>query len=48
MSTDIKLIKKKTQLSKVIKSEGFLGALLGELASPLMKVSAALSKNCFG
>ena len=46
MSTDIKL--SKTQLSKIIKSDGFLGALLGKLAIPLMKVAVALSRSCFG
>ena len=46
MSTDIKL--SKTQLSKVIKSEGFIGALLGKLAIPLMKVAVSLSRSCFG
>ena len=42
-STDIKL--SKTQLSKMIQSEGFLGNLLGKLAGPLMKVAMPLAKN---
>ena len=42
-SIDIKL--SKTQLSKMIQSEGFLGNLLGELAGPLMKVAVPLAKN---
>ena len=42
-STDIKL--SKTQLSKMIKSGGFLGNLLGKLAGPLMKVAMPLAKN---
>ena len=36
MSTGIKL--SKAQLSKIIQSGGFLGALLGKFADPLMKV----------
>ena len=40
---DIKL--SKTQLSKMIQSEGFLGNLLGKLAGPLMKVAMPLAKN---
>ena len=42
-STDFKL--SKTQLSKMIQSGGFLGNLLGKLASPLMKVAMPLAKN---
>ena len=42
-STDIKL--SKTQLSKMIQTGGFLGNLLGKLASPLMKVAMPLAKN---
>ena len=42
-SIDIKL--SKTQLSKMIQSEGFLGNLLGKLAGPLMKVAVPLAKN---
>ena len=42
-SIDIKL--SKTQLSqKMIQSGGFLGNLLGKLASPLMKVAMPLAK----
>ena len=40
-SIDIKL--SKTQLSKMIKSGGFLGNLLGKLAGPLMKVAVPLA-----
>ena len=43
MATDIKL--SKTQISKIIKSEGFLGSLLSKLAGPLMKVAVPLAKN---
>ena len=42
-STDIKL--SKTQLSKMIRSGGFLGNLLGKLAGPLMKAAMPLAKN---
>ena len=42
-STDIKL--SKTQLSKMIKSGGFLGNLLGKLAGPLMREAMTLAKN---
>ena len=42
-STDIKL--SQTQLSKMIQSGGFLGNLLGKLASPLMKEAMPLAKN---
>ena len=42
-SIDIKL--SKTHLSKMIQSGGFLGNLLGKLASPLMKVAMPLAKN---
>ena len=42
-SINIKL--SKTQLSKRIKSGGFLGNLLGKLAGPLMKVAMPLAKN---
>ena len=42
-SIDIKL--SKTQLSKMIQSEGFLGNLLGKLTGPLMKVAMPLAKN---
>ena len=43
MSTDIKL--SKAQLPKIIQSGGFLGALLGKLASPLIKIAVSLAKN---
>ena len=43
MSTDIKL--SKAQLSKIIQSGGFLGALLAKLADPLMRVAVLLAKN---
>ena len=42
-SIDIKL--SKTQLSKMTKSGGFLGNLLGKLAGLLMKVAMPLAKN---
>ena len=35
----------KTQLSKMLKSGGFLGNLLGKLAGPLMKVAMPLAKH---
>ena len=40
MSADIKL--SKAQISKIIQSGGFLGALLSKLADPLMKVAVLL------
>ena len=43
MSTDLKL--SKAQISKIIKSGGFLGSLLSKLAGPLMKVAIPLAKN---
>ena len=43
MSTDIKL--SRAQISKIIQSGGFLGALLSKLAGPLMKVAVPLAKN---
>ena len=43
MSTDIKL--SKAQLSKIIKSGGFLRALLGKLAGLLMKNDVPLAKS---
>ena len=43
VSTDIKL--SKAQLSKVIHSGGFLGALLSKLAGPLTKVGVPLANN---
>ena len=42
-STNKKL--SKAQLSKIIQSGGFLGALLDKLAGPLMKVSVSLAKS---
>ena len=43
MSADIKL--SKAQISKIIQSGGFLGALLSKLAGPLMKVAVLLGEN---
>ena len=43
MTTGIKL--GKAQISKIIKSGGFLGSLLGKLAGPLMKVGIPLVKS---
>ena len=43
LATDIKL--SKTQIKKIIQSEGFLGKLLSKLAGPLMKVAMPLAKN---
>ena len=43
MSTDVKL--SKAQISKIIRSGGFLGSLLSKLAGPLMKVAVPLAKN---
>ena len=43
MSTDTRL--SKAQLSKIIQIGGFLGALLGKFASPLMNVAVPLGKN---
>ena len=43
MSTDIKL--SKAQLSKIIQSGGFHGALLGKFAGLLMKFAVPLIKN---
>ena len=42
-STDWKL--SKAQITKTIKSGGFLGSLLSKLAGPLMKVAIPLAKN---
>ena len=42
-STDLKL--SKAQITKIIKSGGFLGSLLSKLARPLMKVAIPLAKN---
>ena len=43
MSTDLKF--SKARISKISKSAGFLGSLLGKLAGPLMKVAVPLRKN---
>ena len=43
MSTDLKI--SKAQITKIIKSGGFLGSLLSKLAGPLMKVVVPLAKN---
>ena len=43
MSTDLKF--SKTQISKIIRSGGFLGSLLSKLAGSLMKVAIPLAKN---
>ena len=43
MSTDIKL--SKAQISKTIRSGGFLGSLLSKIAGLLMKVAVPLTKN---
>ena len=43
MSTDLKL--SKAQITKIIQSGGFLGALLSKLAGPLMRVAVPLAKN---
>ena len=43
MSADIKL--SEAQISKIIQSGGFLGALLSKLAAPLMKIAVLLAKN---
>ena len=41
--TDLKL--SKAQISKIIRSAGFLGSLLSKLAGPLMKVAVPLAKR---
>ena len=43
LATDIKL--SKTQIKKLIQSEGFLDKLLSKLAGPLMKVAVPLAKS---
>ena len=43
MSTDLKL--SKSQISKIIRSGGFLGSLLSKLTGPLIKVAILLAKN---
>ena len=43
MSAEITL--SKAQISKIIKSSGFLGSLLSTTAGPLMKVAVLLAQN---
>ena len=43
MSTDLKL--SKAQISKIIRSGGFLGLLLSKLTGPLIKVAIPLEQN---
>ena len=43
LATDIRL--SKSQIKNLIKSGGFLGNLLSNLACPLMKVAMPLTKN---
>ena len=43
MSTDIKL--SKAQISKIIKSRGFLGSLLSKITGPLMKVAVSMAEK---
>ena len=43
ISTDLKL--SRSQISKIIRSGGFLGSLLKKLAGPLMKIAVPLAKN---
>ena len=43
MSTDTKL--SRTQIYKIIQTEGFVGSLLSKLAGPLMKVAVSVAKN---
>ena len=43
MSTQIKL--SKTEISKILKSEGLLGSLLSKIACPLIKLAVPLAKN---
>ena len=45
MATDLKL--SKAQITKIIKSGGFLGSLLSNLANSLMKVAIPLAKKYF-
>ena len=42
-SADLKL--SKTQIVKIIQSEGFLGSLLSKLAGPVIKVALPFAKN---
>ena len=44
-STDIKM--SKSQISKIIPSEGFLGSLLSKLTCPLITVEVPLAKKFF-
>ena len=46
MSTDIKL--SKAQLTKIMQSGRILGAFLGQLIGPLIKVGAPFAKHFFG
>ena len=43
VSTDLKL--SRPQISKIIKSRGFLGSLLSKLAGPLIKITGPLAKD---
>ena len=43
MSADLRL--SRAEISKIIKSGGFLGSLLSKLAGPLMNVAILLAKN---
>ena len=43
MSTDLR--HSKAQIFKIIRSGGFLGSLLSNLAGPLMKIAIPLTKN---
>ena len=45
MSADIKL--SKAQITRIIKSGGFLGSLLSKLAGPSIKVAVPLEKKIF-
>ena len=45
MSTDISL--SKTEISKIIQSEGFLGSLSSKIAGLLMKGAVSLTKKIF-
>ena len=43
MPTDIKL--PKTQISKIIQSGVFLGAMLSKISGPFIKIAVSLAKN---
>ena len=43
MSTDVKL--SKAQISKIMRSGGFLGSLLSKIAGPLIKAAVSLAKK---